>query len=227
MFIVIEGADANGKATQSKLTREKLGGQKVDAFMPYEGKCVLFSFPRYSTPLGQAILRHLKREIVVVDSGLQVSAETLSDCEANEDPMIFQCMMTIDKYHAAEEIRWHLRAGRHVVCDRWRQSAEIYGAADGLDVKWLDDIHGGLPPADLSIYLEVSAEEALRRRPGLRDRYEKDAEKQKRIRHLYRELWERKIATGGKDSWVVVNGMGTVEEVNSEIMSAVARRLLR
>jgi dTMP kinase len=210
MFVAIEGADANGKATQSKLTCEKLGGEK--------SRCALISFPRYETPLGKGILRHLKREIVVKCSDGE---------DAVEDPMVFQCMMTIDKYHAANEIRKHQAAGIHVVCDRWRQSAEMYGQADGLDPKWLNEIHASLPVADVNIYLEVTLEESLRRRPVLRDRYEKDPEKQKLIRKLYREHWKRKIADGAVGLWAIVDGMRSVAEVNSEIMSLIARRMTR
>ena len=47
-----------------------------------------------------------------------------------------------------------------------------------------------LPPGDLNIFIDVPEEEALRRRPEMRDRFEKDREKQKVVRANYETLWE-------------------------------------
>lgn len=210
MLIVIEGTDASGKATQSRIVQEKLGGP---------GKCALYSFPRYGTTLGAAILRHLKREVALVEILKEGGCAS-----ASEDALMFQCMMTIDKYHAAREIREHVLEGRHVVCDRWRQSAEIYGASDGLDPRWLSEIHDCLPSIGktLNIYLHVSDKIALGRRPGLRDRYEQDRGKQNDLRGRYMQMWTRE-AVRDPLSWVIVDGEMSVERVTSEILSAVAK----
>jgi L-alanine-DL-glutamate epimerase-like enolase superfamily enzyme len=53
MIIALEGIDASGKATQSKLLAEKLRGTR-------------FAFPDYETPAGEAILGHLKKEWIAV-----------------------------------------------------------------------------------------------------------------------------------------------------------------
>jgi dTMP kinase len=211
-FIAIEGADANGKATQSKILAEKL-----DA--------VLYSFPRYDIPpLGPAIRRHLEGEI----STFQWE-EPLDRWQkgAPEDVLIFQSMMTVEKYHAAATINRELDS-RHVIADRWTPSAEIYGWSDGLDAEWLRDIQLLLPKPDLLIYLEVSMEEALRRRPKLRDRYEKDPERQSLVRRLYRQIWERHPIHSydiAKPRYVIVDGEGSIEEVSQRIFVEVERCL--
>jgi thymidylate kinase len=143
--------------------------------------------------------------------------------QAPEDAMIFQCMMTIDKYAAEPEMRAFLKEG-HVVADRWWPSAYVYGVADGLDAGWLSGIHACLLKADLHILLEVSLEEAVRRRPERRDRYERDHHKQERVRKLYRELWEAHGTAYG-DSWVILDGTGSVEDVSARVMSAIDRRM--
>jgi len=221
LFIAIEGADANGKATQSTRVCEALGGRKVGTDLPYLGRCALYSFPRYETPLGKAILRHLKREISVIEEPHGWKAEKVT---APEDAMIFQCMMTIDKYIIAPEIISHLRSGLSVVADRWTVSAEIYGWLDGLDLGWLEAAQAMLPKADVNIYLEVPVEESIRRRPKLRDRYEEDIAGQHKIRARYREVWETRAAFEGQNTWAIVDGVGGVEEVTQRIMHVIVMK---
>jgi thymidylate kinase len=216
MFIVIEGADASGKAAQSRLLCERLANIK------------LYSFPRYETPLGRAILRHLQGRISVTEERTVDSSDMNRDGEsywrqASEDAMVFQCMMTIDKYAAEPEMRSFLGTG-DVVADRWAPSACVYGVADGLDPAWLREIHACLLKADLYILLDVPLDEAVRRRPERRDRYERDQKKQERVRELYREMWKTEGATD-EHSWVVLDGTGDVEVVNNLIINAIARKI--
>lgn len=171
-LIVIEGADGAGKNTQSKRIVEHLRAIGHTAH--------LYSFPRYGTPLGAAIRRHLMKEIALVEDPAT---------RAPEDAMMFQCLMLADKSDAAVSIREHLKNGDFVVCDRWIPSSYCYGKADGLDPEWLDRMHASLPVADLNIYLDVSPEETLRRRPAMRDRYEENRELQQRVRENYQQLW--------------------------------------
>jgi dTMP kinase len=207
MFIVIEGTDASGKATQTRMlaTRlERLGRSTTT-----------FSFPRYATPLGEAILRHLKREIIVAQPDYKLAKHE----PAPEDAMIFQCMMVVDKYDAAPAIGDALKAG-DVVSDRWWPSAFAYGAADGLSPEWLLRVHRYLPQPDLYVLIDVDLEETARRRPERRDRYERDREKQALVRRNYRDLWTLRKA-GGRGRWSVVDGTGTIEEVHERIWNEV------
>ncbi len=205
MLIVICGADGAGKATQTKMLGERImraAGREV----------VLFSFPQYGTPIGKAILAHLKNEISVVR---WPNAGSYND-RAPEDALIFQCLNTADKYMAAGNIDAVLRRGGIVICDRWWQSAYAYGAADGLDRRWLEDLHKHLPASDLNIYIDLPLEESLKRRPVLRDRYEKDAVKQQTVREIYRQLWDTTSS-----SWPTIDGTGTPEEVHERIWQRV------
>jgi dTMP kinase len=213
MLVVIEGCDAVGKQTQSKLLTEALHPAK------------LCSFPRYDTPLGALIKEHLMghralREVrhVLHKGGKTVETQTRA-VRPVETASLFQCLATIDKYDAANDIRTDLAAGMHVVCDRYTQSALAYGLADGLDEAWLRRIQSSLPEPDLNLFIDVSEEEALRRRPQLRDRYEQDRAKQRKVRTIYASLW----STGGPGRWEVIDGHGSVEEVHGAIMRAVAR----
>ena len=77
-----------------------------------------------------------------------------------------------------------------------------------------------LPHPALHVFIDVPEDEALRRRPAMRDRYEKDREKQKVIRQNYKTLWEAG-AEEDPEEWVTVDGVGTVEEVTERIWKHV------
>lgn len=214
MLVALEGLDAAGKATQSKLLAERINRVGREA--------VVYSFPRYDTAIGKAILRHLKEETRLTEFSTEaaLAGHLMPIRRAPEDAMMFQCMTTIDKYEVAGDIRAHLRAGRFVVCDRWIPSAIAFGTADGLDPAWLRKIQEQLPAADLNLWLNVPEEEALRRRPQLRDRYEKDRDKQAAVRAQYELLWHEH-AFPNDSQWIKIDGTGTVEEVHARIWEYV------
>lgn len=214
-LIVLEGCDAAGKATHSKLLAERISRTGNEA--------VLYSFHRYDTVVGRAIKRHLLGDTMVAEQstigGLPVQG---GHSRAPEDPLVFQCMALADKMEAAADIRAHLRAGRFVICDRWTPSCNAYGAADGLDRDWLKRVQEPLPEADLYLYLQVSEAEALRRRPVLRDRYEKDRAKQDVVRGEYERLWEANAFPGSNRGWMTIDGEGPdVATVHERIWAAV------
>jgi len=217
MFIVIEGADGVGKATQAAMVAAKFNrmGRQAE----------VFSFPRYKTPVGEMILRHLKGEIAIHQSlaSHRVAAlDTLAHLvECFEDALAFQCMMIADKYAGALDINRALKQGVVAVADRWWPSAYAYGRADGLDTKWLLNVHAQLPQADLYILLDLDPKVAQERRPELRDRYEKDRNKQAKVRSCYRDLWnEEKL--GNEKRWIMLDSSVTKEEINVEIFSRIA-----
>ena len=212
MLIVLEGLDACGKNTQSKRLVERLTHTGHEA--------VLYSFHRYDTELGTAIKRHLLNETMMA----QVDMGHTQHTRAPEDAMVFQAMATIDKYDAAAEIEDHIHAGRFVVCDRWTQSALAFGWADGLSVEWLHRIQARLPKADLNILLEIAPEEAQRRRPVLRDRYEKDRTKQALVATNYEALWRDSVGRAAWSRWVKVDGNGTIDVVGDRIWAQVVDR---
>lgn len=202
-LIIFEGCDAVGKATQSLRLKER--------FERSGATTELYSFPRYKTEVGKTILRHLLGEVALV-------------CEpdgtrASEDALIFQGLQLMDKMDAACDIENHLGLGRVVICDRWWQSAYAFGAADGLDEDWLVRIHSTLPQPWFNIFIDVPPEEALKRRPEARDRYERDREKQKVVRANYEKLW-----TNAGVDYVKIDGLGTQDEVHERIWQALEAR---
>jgi dTMP kinase len=210
--VVIEGLDASGKQTHSKLLAEMLGAKR-------------FSFPNYETVTGKAILGHLKKEWFVWRSG----GPSLDTSDFNDpllNALVFQALQTANRLEILPEIEMARRIGP-VVFDRYWQSAVVYGVLDGLSPELALRIQAGaLPQADVNILIDISVEESFKRRPERRDRYETDAEYMQKVRNGYLRLWGERSDRGGKyaadaDRWIVVDGIGTVEEVQERIRSKI------
>ena len=73
-----------------------------------------------------------------------------------------------------------------VVADRYAASSLAYGEAQGLDVAWLVEAQRLLPPADLTLVLDIAPETSLARKRAARDRFERDLPLLARVRDSYR-----------------------------------------
>jgi dTMP kinase len=124
--------------------------------------------------------------------------------------------------HVAQIVEPALTAGRDVVSDRYIGSTIAYqGYGRGLDVDIVRAVSGwaagGLWP-DVVVLLRVSAEESARRIGAARDRIEAaGAEFHQRVLRGFAEQ-----ADDDPDTWVVVDGTGTVDQVHQRVLDAVA-----
>lgn len=124
--------------------------------------------------------------------------------------------------HVAEVVEPALAAGQDVVTDRYAHSSLAYqGYGRGLDVEAVralsDFATGGLWP-DLVILLDVPADVAAARLGPL-DRFEAaGAEFHRRVVEGFRAL-----AAAEPDRWVVVSGVGSVDDVAERVWQAVSR----
>ena len=100
---------------------------------------------------------------------------------------------------------------------------------DGLSPELATRIQAGaLPQADVNILIDISVEESFKRRPERRDRYEVDADYMQKVRNGYLRLWGERGDRGGKyaadcDRWVVVDGIGALNEVQARVYHAFAK----
>jgi thymidylate kinase len=225
MFIVLEGCDAVGKNTQSERLAKALqwkhdGEEKVPPWV--------VSFPRYDTDLGRAMLRHLRKEIMLTHERGRDSSDIRIDGDpvferAPEDALAFQCFMLADKVDASPKILNQLGYGGDVIADRWWPSAYAYGGSDGLPDEWLLNVHKILPVVillDLPVEIALSRAEKRAAETGKKvDRYE-TIEKQTRIRKRYHELLlmaEREH----DERWRLVDAQGSKEDVAARVLDAV------
>lgn len=197
-FIVFEGGEGSGKSTQAARLAERLGA--------------LLTREPGDTGLGREI-----RSLVL--SAAESSAAALSDrAEA--------LLMAADRaQHVDELIEPTLAAGRDVVCDRFIGSSVAYqGYGRGLDVDIVRAVSGwaagGLWP-DLVIVLTVPPEESERRTGGARDRIEAaGAAFHERVAQGFLDQAEDE-----PDTWFVVDGTGSVDDVFQSVLDVVERTL--
>ena len=206
MIVAIEGVDACGKATQSKLLAETLQAK-------------LFSFPNYETPYGKLIKSHLLEEWFAGDT---VDIGGNRSDNKNLDAMVFQAIQLANRMELVGDIKKASSLG-HVVFDRYWPSGYVYGSLDGLDRELLVRLHASLPQPDLFLLLDVDDDTSVRRRPERRDRYEKQEGLMSKVVERYRELWGH-MASVNSRTWEVVDARGPIEAVAAAIQAVVRAR---
>lgn len=234
LFVVVEGADAVGKATLVKGLAEHLASPSTDGITVRKGGTVrTFSFPQYDTPVGKILKQYLNEELHFV-SGISLAEPDMFKKADAEAPYIFQSLMLADKYNAAFQIQNHLFDGDIVICDRWWQSGYVYGVCDGLPADWLWNTQQYLPLADVNLLLDLPPAEAAKRRPQYRDRYERDREKQERVRQGYLHLWskdgqaallEGSELASATDAWAVLDAQQSAAEVLGQALEIIDKKL--
>jgi dTMP kinase len=191
MLIAFEGLDQSGKETQARHLRARIEqeGRKVHPL----------SFPDYETPIGKEIRKAL--------SG-----------EREFGPDVMQLLYVANRCEYRPKIEMWLGAGGVVVCDRYRASSIAYGEAMGLDAAWLSDIQRYLPPATLTVLLDIAPETAAQRKTSGRDKYERDLSLLARVRESY-------LRQAAQPDWVLVNAEGSKDDVRAAVEAAVLPRL--
>jgi dTMP kinase len=188
MLIAFEGLDQSGKETQARHLRARL---------QQEGRTVrAASFPDYDTPVGREIRQALAGE-------------------RDYGPEVMQLLYVANRFEYKPRLDAWLRSGDVVVCDRYRASSIAYGEAMGLDPGWLDLIQQPLPPATLTVLLDIAPETAVSRKLSGRDRFERDLALLARVRESYR----RQATASG---WAVIDAELSRDEVRAAVSRAVA-----
>src|SRR5437868_1699576 len=188
-LIAFEGLDQSGKQTQAETLRDRLKERGY--------KARLVSFPDYGTSIGEEIARALQGER-----------------EYGADVM--QLLYVANRYERKPDLQRWLDGGLILVCDRYTASSVAYGEAFGLDAAWLTAMQRFLPPATLTIMLDIAPETAASRKAADRDRYERDLALLGRVRESY----TRQAAAGG---WVVLDGERAKDAVAADVYAAAAR----
>lgn len=207
MFITFEGPDGSGKSTQVRRLVDHLCRQGYPVYQTREpGGTVIGDQIR-------TVLHDLK------NAGMHAHTEILLYAASRAQLV-------------AQEIQPRLAAGEIVICDRYADSTLAYqGYGRGLDLDTLRVIlrfaTGGLQP-DLTLYLDITAEEGLKRRQrGTQTGAEwnrLDAQPLD-FHHRVREGYLALIAEDPA-RWVNIPGSGDREAVQARIRDVVMARLL-
>lgn len=193
LLIAFEGLDQSGKQTQAALLRDRM---KADG-----RKARLVSFPDYGTSIGEEIARALQGE-------------------RDYQPDVMQLLYIANRYERKGDLQRWLDGGLILVCDRYTASSVAYGEAQGLDPAWLIDMQKFLPPASLTIMLDIAPQTAVQRKATDRDRYERDLAMQGCVRESYR----RQAAA---NDWIVLDGERSKDVIAADVLSAAQRVVSR
>lgn len=198
VFITFEGGDGSGKSTQIQSVRD---------WFESRGREVVVTREPGGTELGTEIRR-------LVQNGPE-------DVDARTEALLYAADRA---YHVATVIAPALERGAVVLGDRYIDSSLAYqGAARSLGVDEIASLSAwatrGLYPS-LTFLLDLPPEVGARRRTDAPDRMERESmDFHERVRHEYLRL-----ADAEPDRIVVIDAVGTVDEVFSEIRGVLVER---
>ncbi len=191
MIIVIEGGDQAGKLTQSTLLAKALKKQKI--------KTKLFHFPDYKTPIGMEIRKYLDGKRIFPSQAIH-------------------CLLAANRWEKLDEILAAEEKNSVLIMNRYYHSNLVYGLANGLKQKWLENLDDGLPKADLVILLDVTQKESFSRQKTNRDKFEKNEEFLRKISKIYR-------ITAKKKHWKIIDALQSKEDIHKEILKIFSKKL--
>lgn len=198
MIIVIEGGDQAGKLTQSVLLEKALRKRKI--------KTKLFHFPDYETPIGKEIRKYL-------------------DGKRKFPPQVIHCLLAANRWEKLDQILVAQEKNSVLIMNRYYHSNLVYGMANGIKPKWLENLDVGLPKADLVILLDVTQKESFSRSPQ-----SKSGQKMKRDKIEQNEEFLRKISkiyriTAKKKRWKIIDASKTKQDIHKEILKVFSEKI--
>lgn len=208
LYIVFEGVDGSGKTTQAKILAAYLKEKK--------SKVVLTKEPTENPPLGILIHDFIKGKIKF-------------------PPVALQYLFAADReIHQKELVEPSLQKGKIVVSDRYFWSSVAYGILDKMEnteefndgeillvsQSILSIYHQFIVP-DITFYIKVSENTAIKRLSGMskKKEYYETKEKLKKIKEGYDWLAEK-----FPEEVTVIDGEKSVKEVTEQIIKKLDLR---
>ena len=198
-FITFEGIDGCGKSTQARLLLEYMNNSGVETILVRE-------------PGGTNISESI-REILLHSSSSQMGDRTES------------LLMTASRAQLTQEVIVpNIDQGKFVIADRYSDSTLAYqGGGRNLDIEWLIELNNyatfTLLP-DITFFVDIRPEEALRRKDSDKDRIEGEGiELQTRVRKTYQILAER-----FNDRYVIIDGYAEKGDIHQKVLNEMKRR---
>ena len=193
-FISIEGIDGAGKSTLASFIEGYLTGRGLNVVLTRE-------------PGGTGLAEEIRRLLL------------LSGDEKFEPMTELLLMFASRAQHIAQVIQPAIEDGIWVLCERFTEATLAYqGGGRGVSPDSIDAlakiVHGGFNP-DLSIYLDVTIDEARRRMVSRsKDRFEEELDDFfGRVRKAYLDLVAK------REYMVLIDSSLGVDRVNQEVTS--------
>ena len=198
-FITFEGIDGCGKSTQARLLLEYMNNSGVETILVRE-------------PGGTNISESI-REILLHSTSSQMGDRTES------------LLMTASRAQLTQEVIVpNIDKGKFVIADRYSDSTLAYqGGGRNLDIEWLIELNNyatfTLLP-DITFFVDIRPEEALRRLNSDKDRIEGEGiEFQTLVRKTYQILAEK-----FNDRYVIIDGYAEKGDIHKKVLNEMKRR---
>jgi len=214
-FVVIEGGDCTGKATQAELLINRL--KKL-------GKDVVYlDFPTYEkTPGGTIVKWYLEGKFGELDV---------------VPPEVACLTYAIDRYQFAKENKRALSEGKILVANRYTQSniGHQGGKFKGKErlelINWIEKVESRMPQPNVVVYLDLPVEisRKLKEKRGdtkgarAKDIHERSIQHLKDARECYLETAKRK-------GWIIIDckqktkdDIKSIEEIHSKIFEKLKK----
>ena len=215
-FIVLEGIDGSGTTTQLKA---------LEAHFARAGRRAVFTHQPSDGPVGMLIRLALQGRLVGANYESHDPDDDAHPGPERVDPETLALLFAADRAdHVATQVEPNLARGRHVVCDRYLLSTLAYQGLHS-DVDWLVEINRPARIPDLTLFLDLPAEQAverMRRARWRKERFETVAE-QRAIRERYLDLIDRRIPAIGPV--VTIDATQSVDDVTIAVLDTVDRFL--
>jgi len=217
IIVSLEGIDKCGKGTQAELLAKRLRN---------EGYRVVSSrFHRYGTPTGELIRRWLFTKSGHMPEGME---------PYDVDQKTIELIMAADKQAQQEWISSLEDSTDVLILDRGLCSQIAYGMIANKMAnpdskmeeieKWLSCLTQYIRRSDLTIMIDIPAEESIRRKgEESNDRYESNLELLESVRSNYYYVLSK--FSYSKD-YAIVNGMQPIDHVHEQVYLKTKLKLL-
>ena len=192
LFITLEGGEGSGKSTQVRSLRDRLKRHNVPVTTVREPG---------GTPLGNRLRRLLKFSPVPLTPEAELLLFNASRAQLVTDV-----------------IRPALERSEVVLCDRFTDSTLAYqGYGRGISLESIEAVNraatDGLKPG-LTIFLDLSPEEGMRRRSTTRDRFESGFE-DKDVMDFHHRVYQgyRDLASNEPERWLTLDARLSAPQV--------------
>jgi dTMP kinase len=204
-FITFEGIDGSGKSTQMRMLAGELLRSGIEVIVTCEPG---------GTPLG----RGLREAFLETRETVAPMAELLSFAADRAQ-------------HVEFLIKPALAEGKIVISDRYADATFAYqGAGRGFDEDKVNQVielaTGGLRP-DLTLFFDITVEEALRRMADRDENHTKKNRMDEETGEFYTRVREAYlgIARREPERFRVIEAMGTMEEIHANVVSILSETL--
>jgi dTMP kinase len=204
-FITFEGIDGSGKSTQMRMLASELSSSGIEVITTCEPG---------GTPLGRAL------------------REAFLETKETVAPMAELLSFAADRaQHVEYLIKPALAEGKIVISDRYADATFAYqGAGRGFDEDKVNQVielaTGGLK-SDLTLFFDITVEEALRRMADRDENHTKKNRMDEETGEFYTRVREAYlgIARREPDRFRVIEAMGTMEEIHANVVSILSETL--